>query len=119
MAKAKLRYPEEIPFRLSGFDWIIKFIDIETENFGITDTDKKIIHIYYRDKDDQNVLETLLHELAHATLFDLGTAIFHFDSDKAYDKEENLILLTSPRIFAIIRDNPKLAEFILKRIKEL
>lgn len=114
-----IKYPETMPFRFSGFDWQIKFLDIETENFGITDTDKKIVHIYYRGKDDQNVIETLIHELSHVVMFELADSIFKHESEKSCDLEENMIRLTSPRVFALLRDNVELMEFIVKRIKKL
>jgi hypothetical protein len=118
MSKKK-RYPDKLPFKFMGFNWEVKFIDIETENFGITDTDAKTVHIYYKNKNDEAVIETLLHELEHVILFDMAESIFHYDSEKVHDKEENLIRLVSPRTFHFIRDNVPLIEFILKRIKEL
>jgi len=115
----KQRYPEELDFRFSGFDWKIKFLDIETENFGITDTDAKIVHIYYKGKDDQNVMECLIHELEHVVMFEMADAVFKHESEKPFDMEENMVRLTSPRVFAILRDNIKLMKFIVKRIKGL
>ena len=117
--KIKPRYPEELDFKLSGFDWKIKFLDIETDNFGITDTDKKTVHIYYKDKTDQVIMETLLHELMHVVMFEMADAVFKHDVEKPYDLEENMIRLISPRFFSLVRDNPKLVDFIVKRIKEL
>ena len=34
MATKKPRYPTSIPFHYMGFDWEIKFIDIEATDFG-------------------------------------------------------------------------------------
>ena len=115
----KLKYPENLPFKLLGFDWQIKFLNIETENFGITDTDKKIVHIYYKGKDDQNVIETLIHELCHVIMFELADSVFKHESEKPYDLEENMIRLASPRVFSLLRDNVELMDFIVKRIKKL
>lgn len=117
--KKSKRYPDELSFRFSGFDWTIKFLEIDTDRFGDTDTDSKEVKIYYKGKSDQNIIETLIHELVHVAVFDLADSIFHFDVDDVDKKEENLIRLTSPRIFAIMRDNPKLVDFIVKKIKEL
>lgn len=117
--KIKPKYPESIPFHFMGFDWIIKFLDIETDNHGVTDVDAKIVHIYYKTQSDQNVLETLLHELMHVLMLDMADAVFKHDAEKPFDLEENMIRLTSPRLFSIIRDNPKLVDFIIKKIKEL
>lgn len=118
MSKKK-RFPDQIPFRLLGFDWVIKFLDIETDNHGITDTDKKIVHIYYKEQSDQNVMETLLHELMHVVMIDMADSVFKHDAEKTMDLEENMIRLTSPRLFELVRDNPKLVDFIIKKIKEL
>lgn len=116
----KKRYPDSIPFHFMGFDWEIKFLDSYREDtYGVTSTDSKYIHIYYGKREDQDVMETLLHELSHAMMLDLADSIFHFEKIEVDEKEENLIRLTSPRIFSIIRDNPKLVDFIVKRIKEL
>jgi hypothetical protein len=119
MATKKPRYPTSIPFHYMGFDWEIKFIDIEATDFGETDSDQKEVRIYYKNRTSQNVIETLIHEIGHVVMFELADSIFHFEKEKVYEKEENLIRLTSPRLFAIIRDNPKLVDFILKKVKEL
>ncbi len=120
MSKAKKRYPDQLPFKLLGFDWVIKFLDTEeVEHHGLTFLDKKLIHIYYNNRDDQNVLETLIHELGHVVMLDMADSVFKHEAEKPFDMEENLIRLASPRIFSVIRDNPKLVEFIIKRIKEL
>lgn len=115
----KLRYPTELEFKFSGFDWKIKFIDIAREEFGVTDSDKKEVHIYYKGHTDQNIVECLIHELEHVVMFEIADAVFKHEADKSYDMEENLIRLTSPRIFSILRDNIKLMDFIVKRIKGL
>jgi len=118
MSKKK-RYPDTIPFKFSGFDWEIKFLDIETENFGITDTDKKIVHIYYKGKDDQNVVETTIHEVCHVIMFELADSVFKHESEKPYDLEENMIRLVSPRVFGLLRDNSELMDFLSKSIEGL
>jgi len=113
------KYPESLPFKLLGFDWEIKFLNIETENFGITDTDKKIVHIYYKNKTPQNVIESLIHELHHVVLFEMADSIFKHEAEKSCDLEENMVRLTSPRVFSLMRDNIELMEFIVKKIKAL
>ncbi len=114
----KRKYPESLNFDFMGFVWQIKFLDIETENFGITDCDEKVVHIYYKNKTHQNVIECLIHELEHVVLFDMAESIFHYDGEKIADKEENAVRLTSPRLFHLIKDNIDLFEFLLKQIKE-
>ena len=117
--KESPRYPDNLVFRYLGFDWTIKFLDLSTEDFGETDGDQKEIRIYYKGMSDQNVIDCIIHELGHVVMFELADPVFHYDTETNMKREENLIRLTSPRIFSIIRDNIELAEFILKRIKEL
>ena len=120
MAKAKnLRYPEEVPFRFMGFDWKIKFLDIETDNFGVTISDTKVVHIYYKNKGNQDVLDTVIHELMHVIMFDMNNAVFKHEVNSVEEMEENLVRLSSPRLFAMIRDNPELVEFIMEKMGEL
>jgi hypothetical protein len=102
-----------------GFDWVIKFIEIEGSDFGETDSDKKEIRIYYKNRSQQNIIETLIHELGHVIMFELANSVFHYEVEKLYDKEENLMRLTSPRVLSLLRDNHKLLNFIVKKIKEL
>jgi len=116
---SKKRYPEQLTFRYLGFDWTIKFIDIEASDFGETDRDLKEVRIYYKNRSNQNVIETLIHELEHVVMFELSDAIFNHDTESLNKREENLIRLTSPRVFAILRDNIKFMDFIVKKIKEL
>lgn len=116
---SKKRFPDNLKFHFLGFDWTIKFIDIEGSDFGETDIDKKEVRIYYKNRDDQNVVETLIHEIGHVIMFELADPVFKHEVDKTYDMEENLIRLTSPRTFAILRDNIHLMDFIVKRIKGL
>jgi hypothetical protein len=115
----KSQYPETLPFHYLGFDWVIRFIDIEAVDFGETDSDKKEVRIYFKNRDNQTVVETIIHELEHVIMYEIADSVFHFEKERPFDKEENLIRLTSPRIFALMRDNITLMDFIVKKIKEL
>lgn len=119
MSKRINTYPSDLYFRFMGFDWVIKFIEIEGSDFGETDSDKKEIRIYYKNRSQQNIIETLIHELGHVIMFELANSVFHYEVEKLYDKEENLMRLTSPRVLSLLRDNHKLLNFIVKKIKEL
>ena len=99
-----------------GFDWEIKFIDIYAEDFGVTDSDKKVVYMYTKDRDNQTIMETLLHELHHVVLFDLSQAIFHLESERDMDKEENLVRLSSPRLFSLIVDNKDFFNWFLDNL---
>jgi len=100
----------------SGFEWKLKYLDIESENFGITNTDTKTIHIYTKDRDKQTNLETTLHELHHMVLFDLADAIFLHETEKVPVKEENAIRLTSPRLFQFVRENKEFCRWLLRNL---
>jgi hypothetical protein len=113
-----MKYPKEVKFKFSGFDWSIKFIDLATEDFGETQLDKKQVVIYYKGHAHQEVTETLIHELMHVLMYDAADSIFQFDAESNHKKEENAIRLISPRLFSLLRDNPKLMKFITEMIEE-
>ena len=66
MAKRNLKRPSA--FKVNGFDWGIQYVDIDHDTFGETDKDKKIVYIYTKDRSEQVVIETLVHELFHAVI---------------------------------------------------
>jgi hypothetical protein len=99
----------------SGFTWEIKFLDVESENFGETNTDQKYIYIYTKGRSKQNIVETIVHELQHVILFDMAEAIFHFDSENVGKKEENGIRLTSPRMYEMIKSNKAFFKWLLSQ----
>ena len=115
---SKRKFPERLKFKLLGFTWTIIFLDIETDSFGVTNTDSKTIHIYYKNKETQDVIETITHELIHVILFDLSESIFKY-SGTLDESEENLVRLTSPRLFSLIRDNIDFFETYLNLIRSL
>lgn len=100
-------------FKANGFDWEIKFVDIEHDNFGETDKAKKIISIYTKGHTEQIIVETLIHELCHAVLDDMADVIFHLDYDKNADKEEQAIRLLTPRLFQFIQENGPVLKYII------
>lgn len=113
-----IKYPKEVKFRFSGFDWSLKFIDLNREDFGETYLDRKEVMIYYKDRSTQDVAETVLHELLHVVFYDVADSIFHFDAESVHKKEENSIRVMSPRLFQLLRDNHKLMDFLSDMIKE-
>lgn len=53
--------------------------------------------------------ETLLHEVLHAVLYNTGVA------DRMTDKnEEHLVRALSPALFALLRDNPALIQYLVE-----
>lgn len=114
-----MKYPKEVKFKSGGFDWVVRFIDLQNTTFGDTDTNKKEINIYYRGHPKQAIVETLIHELMHVMMADTADAVFLFEPEAAsYKKEENMILLLSPRIFALLRENKKLVALIGKMLED-
>ena len=116
---SKIKYPDKLEIKFSGFVWTIKFLDVIGESHGLTFPDDKIVQIFTKNKTDQNILETLTHELEHVVLFDLSQAIFGYDVENLGAKEENLVRLTSPRVFSIVRDNLDFMDWYIKAIKKL
>jgi Zn-dependent peptidase ImmA (M78 family) len=114
VSKRKLKRPTD--FRVNGFNWEIKYVDIDHETFGETDKDKKIVYIYTKDRSDQINHETLVHELFHAVLDDLADVIFHLDYDKNSDKEEQAIRLVTPRIIQFMQNNKHIMKYILEGV---
>jgi len=113
-----MNYPKELKFKASGFDWKLKFIDITHDNFGETLMDKKEVVLFHRDHSHQEITETLIHELFHVVMYDSADAIFQFDTESNMKKEENAIRLLSPKLFALMRENPKLMKLIGEMLDE-
>jgi hypothetical protein len=112
-----MKYPKEHKFKSSGFDWTLKFLDIhDVERSGLTVYDQKEVLVYTKNHSHQHVTETLIHELIHVLMYDATDAIFQFDAETNHKKEENAIILLSPRLFALLRDNPKLLKLITEMI---
>ena len=100
-------------FKANGFQWEIKFLDLDHDNFGETDKEKKIIYIYTKNHTEQIIVETLIHELCHAVIDDMADVIFHLDYDKNVDKEEQLIRLLTPRMFQFVQENGHVLKYII------
>jgi hypothetical protein len=81
-------------------------------NHGETNTDTK--QILLSDTDNQQVVkETLLHEVLHALLED--AVILNLFTDD--DHEERLVRYLSPKLMAVMQDNPKLVDYLWKKSK--
>jgi len=92
--------------------WIIKYIDVDNDNYGKTHFYKKEIHIYTEGTDEAMNRDTLLHELFHVMSENVFNIIKTEDKDLVEDMEENYILLTTPRFMRIMTSNPELAIYI-------
>jgi len=86
----------------------IKELEKESDSdlYGIT-THGHLEIVLHPDVADTVLRETLLHEVLHAVLYVTGT------SDRLSDKaEEHLIRSLSPALFALLRDNPDLVQYL-------
>lgn len=77
---------------------------IPGELFGLCDKGKHVISIH-PDQSPARLRSTLMHELLHA-LCDL-TGV---DDDKA---EERIVTVTAPALLSLLRDNPKLLDWLI------
>lgn len=72
---------------------------------GETDTDNRVISVHYS-QDDNIHRDTLLHEILHAIL----SEIYFFKDD---DAEENFVRRFTPRLLALLQDNPELIKWFV------
>lgn len=106
-------------FKSGCFNWKIYWSEEQADEiYGKADTHTKTVTIY-KHKNEEMLIETLLHELLHVVMEDKAEAIFNFDPDKKdFDKEENLIRLISPVLMQLINENPELIRFLSKNSKK-
>lgn len=67
------------------------------------------------DRPIQAIRDTLLHECLHAILFIDGICSA---LGLNHDKEEKLVGLLTPRLLALLRDNPQLVAYLTEVLKE-
>lgn len=79
----------------------------EEGNLGYTNNDRLTIRVD-PDYPDMAVQETLLHEALHATFYVAGLSCRLGELD-----EELLVRTLSPALFALLRRNPKLVEYLV------
>lgn len=96
--------------KINGFDWKINYVKSKVaDRFGETNMSAKEITIF-DSGNDQITKETLQHEILHVLLEDLIPIINKISNEE--EAEETLIRLVSPRLYACMNDNPKLAEYL-------
>lgn len=106
---AKKKRPEK--FKLGTFEWTIKYLDIESVDHGETLHDSKEIHIITRNKTEQVMKDTLLHECLHVVLEDIVETAIKID-DKSEVVEEQIVRLLTPRLHEMFKNNPELNCYI-------
>ena len=101
-------------FVLGVFNWKINYLDVEHEAHGETLHDTREINIIIRNKSEQVIKDTLLHECLHVCMEDIVDTTSKIE-DKAFIIEEQIIRLFTPRLHSIFSDNPKLRDYIFKK----
>ena len=97
-----------------GMVWKISYIPEKGECLGETHLNINEIRLWVKGIPEDCVRETLQHEILHVVLRD---CMFMINESNAtpYDLEESIIRITSPRLFAIMSQNPILREYIYGR----
>jgi hypothetical protein len=99
-------------FTHDGQIWRIRYLDEKpNDNLGETHLNINEIRIWVKGIPLDCIQETLQHEILHVVLRDC-MVILNESNASPHDLEEAIIRLTSPRLFAIMSQNPKLREFI-------
>jgi len=105
----KIKRPQE--FNLGTFHWTIKYLDIESDCHGETLKDSREIHIIIRNKTEQVMKDTLLHECLHVVLEDIIEGAVKID-DKPDVIEEHIVRLLTPRLHELFTNNTELNKYI-------
>ena len=105
----RIARPKEI--RIMGSLYRISFLKNLKEDCGETRLDLKRIYINPTMTMDVQK-ETLLHEILHCCLIDLFCQS-GMDSKNLEIIEETIVLHLSPRLFQVLRDNPKVLNWLI------
>lgn len=115
MGTKKLPLIEKKPtsFKYETFEWTIKYTDQESQLHGeaLVDTKEILIHLRVA-KSDQMIRDALLHELLHVVSENIFKALGDMEETKFYDKEEHYIRLVTPRLNALLKDNPEIIKYL-------
>lgn len=98
-------------FNHDGMKWRIIYIQEKGENLGETHLNINEVRLWTKDIPEDCLRETLQHEILHIVLRDC-MAILHESAASPHDIEEAVIRMASPRLFAIMCQNPELKEFL-------
>jgi hypothetical protein len=96
--------------KVGPFKYRLLFTPTLPDVGGFTDLDQSIIAVSTAGSLEHQQ-ETLLHELLHAVCD--ATAL----RNKSRDEQEELVSALSPGIFALLRENPGLVNFLTERGK--
>ena len=76
--------------------------------------DRNQLKVYInRDRPDGNLRDDILHELLHAVY---GQTPLFSNSDHGAEQEERIIAALSPRILAVLRENPRLVAWLTEGV---
>lgn len=94
--------------KLGFYTYKIHFMEIQSENHGITDLETK--EIWVSNKDSSEIQrETLFHELLHVASEDISA--LKLEEYKG-DREEDTIRFQSPRMMQYLCDNKWIRSFL-------
>jgi Zn-dependent peptidase ImmA (M78 family) len=106
----KSRFTKKV--KIGYFTWTVHFQPLDGDDHGSTSTTKKKIFID-TDQSEQNIKETLLHELLHACFLDCPA--FRLDYPNSDDREEDVIRHLSPALMQTLTDNKWILEYLYGR----
>ena len=110
MAKKKI-INRPSSFEYENFIWKINYLNTENDDHGQTYSDLKIINIYIKNKDEQVIKDTLLHEVLHSCLENIISIITKIP-ESSDDIEEHLVRLLTPRVHVVFSKNKELRDYI-------
>jgi hypothetical protein len=89
--------------------------DYSTDEDGLTYNDRGLILMrLVPDRLESMYQETLMHEIMHAIWCDTGLSLHgDWDSGEIGDKEEYIILRTSPSLVFMLKNNPHVTKYLL------
>ena len=111
MARKKTRPGRPTFFKIGSYRWTIEYLDVESDNHGLTYYDRREIQIYTRDRDEITIRDTLCHEILHVAFQDVFSILAKIE-DRVSEIEEHAIRLVTPRLMDIYQSNKELVNYI-------
>jgi len=103
--------PRPKTVRLDPFTYKVTFVTILPEAVGHSATDVGEIQVS-ESQTEENQRSTLVHEILHAII---GQGLREFLREPDPKFEEQIVALLEPRLFGLIRDNPKLIDYLQEK----
>jgi len=114
--KLIVRDKREFRIKIHGFTWSIWFLQADANEVlgfnGLCDMDSREIFLVKNNKSEENLVQTLIHELVHAITSPVVRSCNHLD-------EEINAELIGQQLMLVIPNLPKWVTRILNRFKEV